>query len=117
VNVPNRTAYGRDDLYSIDGSIIYRKWIAKDVPALQEEAFTSTIDNHIAKIEFQLSEYRFPNQPSQTVMSSWPVISERMLQREDFGAVYTKANNWLNDDMKQITKGASKSKEDLWFYS
>lgn len=111
VNVPNRTAYGRDDLYSINGSIIYRKWIAKDAPALQEEAFTSTIDNHIAKIEFQLSEYRFPNQPSQTVMSSWPVISERMLKREDFGAVYTKANNWLNEDMKQITKGAATPEE------
>ena len=55
----------------IDGTIDYHKWIMKDVPALKEEPFTTTIDNSIAKIEFQLQEVAFPRQASVSYMNSW----------------------------------------------
>ena len=36
------------------------RWVMKDVPAIKEESYTSTIENHISKIEFQLAELRHP---------------------------------------------------------
>ena len=32
----------------------------KDVPALKEEAYITTLNNYIAKIEFQLSQIVYP---------------------------------------------------------
>ena len=98
---------GADDHLSIRGNVNDFRWVIKDVPVLKEEGFTSTIRNHIAKIEFQLSQYRFPNQPVEDVMGNWNTASEKMLKREDFGQDLSKNNNWLDDDMKPIIAGAS----------
>lgn len=81
------------------------KWVMEDVPAMKSEIFTTTVDNHIAKIYFQLSEYRFPNQPSQPVMASWIKVADQLMKDEDFGAHLSKNNGWLSDDIKTITSG------------
>lgn len=100
-----------DQVYKINTSIHDRRWVIKNVPALKEESFTSSIGNHIAKIEFQLSEYRFPNQPVKSIMGTWPATSERMMEREDFGKAYTAYNGWLTDELKLITKDAAPAEE------
>ena len=105
VTVPGGTA--ADNHINLSGNVTDFRWVIKDVPALKEEGFTSTIKNHIAKIEFQLSQYRFPNEPVQDIMGNWSTISEKMLKREDFGQDLNKNNNWLDDDMKRIVTGAS----------
>ncbi|MBM3416741.1 MAG: hypothetical protein FJY20_09925 [Bacteroidetes bacterium] len=46
--------------YMISSNVTEYHWVMKNVAALKEEDFTSTIDNHIAKIEFQLTEFRKP---------------------------------------------------------
>jgi hypothetical protein len=86
-------------------------WAVKNAPALKEENFTTTLSNHISKIEFQLAQYRFPNRPIQEVMGSWPDVSKKLFAREDFGAGLTRNNGWLDDDLKLITRGA-KSQQD-----
>jgi hypothetical protein len=92
---------------SIPSSVQDLLWVVKDAPALKEENYTTTIDNHVSKIEFQLSQYRFPNRPIQEVLGSWPKVAEEMRKREDFGMVYTRGNGWLDDDIKIITRGAT----------
>lgn len=77
------------------------RWVMKDVPELKLENFTSTLRNHIARIEFQLSEYRPPLTYRQ-IMSSWPEATKEMLQDEDFGKQLSTGNAWLNDDIKPI---------------
>ncbi len=83
------------------------RWVMKNVPALKSEPFTTTLDNHVSKISFQLSEYRFPNQAPQPVMSTWFKVGETLMKDEEFGAALTRNNNWLDDDVKKITTGAS----------
>ena len=96
------------DTYArVSGQVTDFRWVMKDIPALKEEGFTSTINNHIAKIEFQLSQYRFPDVPVEDVMGNWNTVSEKMLKREDFGLDINKNNSWLNDDMKRIVAGTS----------
>lgn len=97
----------RDEHYQISGTVYNNRWVMKDVPELKEEEFTSTIKNHIAKLEFQLSQYRFPNVPTENIMGSWKTVCDKMLKSEDFGLAINKNNGWLDDDMKNILAGAT----------
>lgn len=83
------------------------RWVIKDAPALKEERFTSTVDNYIAKISFQLSEYRFPGRPVEQKMSSWFMVADELLKYEDFGEGLDKPNGWLDNDMKTICAEAN----------
>jgi Transglutaminase-like superfamily/Domain of Unknown Function with PDB structure (DUF3857) len=85
--------------------VTYFRWVMKDVPALKPESFTSTISNHIAKIEFQLAEYRAPFRP-QNVMGTWVQASEHLLTADYFGASLNKDNGWLSGATDDATKGA-----------
>ncbi len=79
----------------------------KDVPALKEEPFTTTLDNAVAKIEFQLKAIQFPRSPVRNVMNSWARVSEELMADDDFGSQINRPNNWLDDQVKEIIKGAT----------
>lgn len=93
--------------YSITSNVVLHKWVAKNVPALKEESFTSTLRNHISKIEFQLSQYRFPNMPVKDIMGNWASLATDLMKDEDFGGTLNNNNNWLDDEMKSVTAGAA----------
>ncbi|HEX9511953.1 MAG TPA: DUF3857 domain-containing protein, partial [Puia sp.] len=97
----------RDEKGSFDDNVVDHRWVMKNVSALREERFTTTLNNYVAKIEFQLSRYSFPNSIPEDKMSNWPKVSEELLKNEDFGADLNRNNGWLDDDMKGIIKGAS----------
>lgn len=90
------------DRYSITANIALHTWIATNVPALKAEGYTSTINNHIFKIEFQLSQYRFPNMPVKDIMGNWQTLSTELMKDEDFGAELVKSNSWLDEDLKPV---------------
>jgi hypothetical protein len=102
---------GRDEQYTFDDNVVTHRWVMSNVPALKEEAFTTTVDNYVAKIEFQLSAYQFPNMPYQDKMGSWIGLSEGLLKDDDFGGDLFRNNSWLDEDMKTITKGATSNLE------
>jgi hypothetical protein len=102
---------GPTETFSLNSKIYDRKWVIKNIPSIKEEIFTTTLNNHIAKIEFQLSEYRFPDQPIKRIMGDWKTVTEKLLEREDFGLSYTKSNGWLDDDLKTII-GKTKDKRE-----
>ncbi|MGG9970200.1 DUF3858 domain-containing protein [Ferruginibacter sp. SUN002] len=106
VTVDYNGAYGSPDHLKLSGTETENTWIMKDVPALKEEKYTSSIKNHIARIEFQMSGYKFPNQPPKKVMGDWITVSDELMQSDDFGAKINKENNWLDDDIKLIMSGA-----------
>src|SRR5687767_13716692 len=83
----------------------YRR-VLKEKTELKEEKFTSTISNHISRIEFQLSEYRYPLTPRQ-IMNSWPQAAKEMLEKEEFGKQLSYANYWMDDDLKPVIQNAS----------
>lgn len=82
-----------------------KKWAIKNIPAIKEDIFTTTIENHTAKIEFQLAEIRFPQQQPTKILSDWKTIAKNLNEDEEFGGTYTKSNNWLDDELKIILKG------------
>ncbi|MEO8108840.1 MAG: DUF3857 and transglutaminase domain-containing protein [Ginsengibacter sp.] len=95
------TADGR---FTVDGNIDYHTWIMKDVHALKEEAYTTTLRNSIAKIEFQLNQVWFPHSSPQNYMDTWAKVSDDLMLANEFGVPIERANNWLDKDVDAIVK-------------
>lgn len=102
---------GRDERFTYDDDVITRRWVMRNVPALKEEAFTTTVDNYLSRIEFQLHGYNFRNVAPKDMMGNWYSVSEDLLKKEDFGADLDKNNSWLDDSIRTIIKGATHTRE------
>jgi transglutaminase-like putative cysteine protease len=95
------------------GRTIRRIWALKDVPALEKaEPYTTTLKNHISKIDFQLSAVH-ANGYDRTYRTTWNELTDELLKRDNFGAALSDRNRWLDDDLKKITMGATSPRQRL----
>ena len=94
---------GPSERVSLNSDYTDYRWVVKNVPALKEESFTSTLDNHIQKIEFQLSEYRRPL-AEKKIMGDWYQLAKDMSESEYFGQALYKDNGWLDDVTRPLVK-------------
>lgn len=110
-----RTA-GRSTSEPFAATVNDYRMVMKNVPAIRIESFTSSVENHIAKIEFQLAEYRSPLS-FQTIMGDWTDVTQALLNDENFGGQLKKDNSWLNDELKMIVGagGSDDAKASLIF--
>lgn len=97
----------RDENLSFDDEVVDTKYTMKDIPSLKPEPYTTTIRNYISKIEFQLSRYAFPHSVTKDKMGNWFSLSLGLMKDEDFGADLNSSNGWMDDEMKNITKGVA----------
>ncbi|MEJ0105670.1 MAG: DUF3857 domain-containing protein [Bacteroidota bacterium] len=91
--------------YNFSAGVTDYRWVMKNVPALKEESFTSTLKNHISRIEFQLTEYKEPL-TYRNILGSWNDVGKNLLESEYFGQQLDKNNNWLGDIEKPLLAGA-----------
>jgi hypothetical protein len=110
VRVPG-SAGERSEMVNVPNLTEYRKWAMENLPALKSESFTSTLNNHIAKLEFQLARLKFPGANIREVMTTWTEASKNLMKDPDFGEELTKGLGWLKDDNKKITEGTATSLE------
>lgn len=101
----------RDEHFTYDDDVVTRRWVMRNVPAMKEEPFTTTLYNYLSRLEFQLHSYNFRNVPPKDKMGNWFLVSEALLKDEDFGVDLDKSNGWLDDSLKLITKGAANTRE------
>lgn len=101
---------GSSEVYTLDANVSDYHWVIKNVPTLKEETYTSTINNHISKIEFQLSEYREPL-VYRNIMGTWPKLAEDLMKSEYFGQQLTRDNGWLKDIVNPLVKGVTTKTE------
>ena len=97
---------GSDRSVNLNGIATTHRWVMKDIPSLKEESFTSTLNNYISKVEFQLSQYRFPDEPTEDIMQNWPKVSEELMKDENFGGDITSSNGWLDAELNNVIKGS-----------
>jgi Domain of Unknown Function with PDB structure (DUF3857)/Transglutaminase-like superfamily len=109
-NLSENGGAGASERYSFTAEVTDHRWVLKNLPALKEESYTSTLDNHLSKIEFQLSEYREPL-TYKNVMGTWPQLTKELLTSEDFGLPLSKDNNWLGDEIDGLIKSAKDNLE------
>lgn len=110
VNGQGDALSGRSENFTIPSTNTLTRWVMKNVPALKEEKFTTSLDNHISKIEFQMSAQQFPNSQRRDIMGTWNSVSEALMKDEDFGEKLDKDNSWLNDDINILRVGNNHGK-------
>lgn len=87
---------------SLSSNSALSRWVMKDVPAIREERFTSSIDNHISQIEFQASGRKFPNMPRTDIMGSWTSLSNELMKDPVFGAELRSDKKWLEEALQTL---------------
>ena len=109
-NIIDTRSSFNSDKYTVTSMVTDYKWVMKNVKPLKEENFTSSIDNHTAKIEFQLSEYRRPLLEKK-IIESWPTVASNLMKDPSFGEQLTNGTGWLKDITGPLSKGVSGKKE------
>jgi transglutaminase-like putative cysteine protease len=102
---------GATESQTIGANVTLYRWAAKDVPALKEESFTTSVTNHITRIEFQLSARKYPGQAVQPVMGTWAKLREDLMKEESYGIALGKNNGFMGDEVEAITAGATSDEE------
>lgn len=98
VRVPSSNqASGSDDLISLSSNNSISRWVMKDVPVLREEPFTTSMNNHISKIEFQMAGQQFPNMAYRDIMGTWQKAKEEMLKDPQFAGTLEETHGWANE--------------------
>ncbi|MBC7948178.1 MAG: DUF3857 domain-containing protein [Chitinophagaceae bacterium] len=102
--VSDNQGVGGSERINLSASVTEYRWAMRDVPALKEESFTSTIGNHMAQIEFQLAEQRYPMNPK-NIMGNWTQACASLLEKENFGLTLDNDSPWLEEAVNDITAG------------
>ncbi len=105
------SASNRDNVFNLSSTNTVSRWVKKDVPAIRQENFTSTVNNYIARIQFQMSGQQFPDMPYRDIMGSWPKLALELLKDKDFGAEIATDNQWLNETMASLNLNSKDSME------
>lgn len=66
------------------------RFIAEHVPGLKSEAFITTMEDYISKIEFELSSTRYPGDVYRDYTATWPKIIKSLKEDENFGGFISK---------------------------
>ncbi|MBX3253435.1 MAG: DUF3857 domain-containing protein [Chitinophagaceae bacterium] len=102
--ISNSSSTTSSGFFTVPANTVAHKWIAQNCPALKTESFTTSIQNHISKIEFQLSQVRYPDQPVQDVMGNWEKMAAELMKSEHFGSGIEKSNGWLDDELRPVVQ-------------
>jgi hypothetical protein len=109
-NVVDSRSTSASERFSFSSGITDYRWVMKDVPELKQESYTSTLKNHIARIEFQLASQNYPLSPHD-YRNTWTGLVHELLQASYFGDALDNNNNWMAEDVKPVLAGASSETE------
>lgn len=72
-----------------DGSYMVRMGF-RDLPAMKEEPFMTSLDRYRSHVRFQLSATQFPNRGKEKVMTTWEKSARELEDYQSFGRQYEK---------------------------
>lgn len=85
------------------------KLTLSDIPALEEESYSSNVRNYQSSIEYELMSIQYKNQPYEMIASSWEDVVKGIYESNDFGGELKK-DNYFEKDLSMIL---SKSNTEL----
>ena len=87
-------------------------YTCKDVPAIKEEPFMTTIENYTTKIKFELSNTNFTKIGGQykNYTTSWNDIINELMDDPDFGG-QIKTGNFIKETVEKLIAGKSGEKD------
>lgn len=99
--------YG-NQYYTHSGDAKWALWALKDIPAIKQEPFTTTLKNHVSRIEFYLYSIRYSETNTKYFIENWYTTALKMLKSPDFGDVFdAEKNTWVGEEAKAIVGNAT----------
>ncbi len=90
-----------------NASATSHRWVTKEVPAMREEPYMTTIDNYVTKVEFELAKIQIPGQITENYSNGWGTLTKSLLDEEDFGGQLNRTG-FLKDALAAVkTQSAS----------
>ena len=71
--------------------------IATSVPAMRDEAYVSSMDNYVTKIDFELQSTQFPGGEYKDYRNTWATLNKKLLETRRFGLQAKHARFTKND--------------------
>jgi transglutaminase-like putative cysteine protease len=78
--------------------------VAKDVPALRDEPYITTLDDYRTRVWFQLVSYTWPGELPRRFLESWEKLAESFLENEHLGGKLG-GSGLIRTQAKLATKG------------
>ncbi|WP_420575675.1 DUF3857 domain-containing protein [Ekhidna sp.] len=83
--------YGRNMGSGVEFQDYTHTYVLKDIPAFRDEAYISSIEDYIIKMDFQLAKFLKPTGGTSNIISTWPELNDDLLKHEDFGRYLKKS--------------------------
>lgn len=77
--------YGKNIGDGIEFQDYIHTYALKDVPAFKDEAYITSINDYIVKMDFQLAKLHSPNGGVTEIMSTWPEFNKALFKHDNFG--------------------------------
>ena len=87
-------------------------YIAKEMPAMIDEAYVNNIDNYTSSISHELSMVQYPNSIPKSYSTDWEKVVKTIYDSDDFGTELNKTG-YFEDDLKVILKDITKRDEKI----
>jgi hypothetical protein len=100
------------NIFTVSGPSISRRWVKKNISALHEEPYTTTLDNYYSSVSFQLKYIQWNEESDRhEQMSTWNQTAKELLEDEQFGIALDHENNWMSGELKTIIAGVGSEDE------
>ncbi|MFD2248309.1 DUF3857 domain-containing protein [Pontibacter ruber] len=73
------------------------RWIMKDLPALREEKYITTLTDYQSRLEFELENLHVPGETSKKMTGEWDDVIYDLLQSERFGSQLNRKGFFKNE--------------------
>lgn len=84
-----------------DAPAVSYRFAQKDVPAFRDEAYITTDDDYLSKIDFELASVTYPGEPTKNFSVGWDAMDQTLLTDNDFGGQIKRAG-FLRETAKQL---------------
>lgn len=96
---------------NVTGSGRYARLVMKDVPALRDEPFITTTDDHVAKVRLQLSSI-VSGGFERPYLSSWEEILKRLSESKYYSLILSSRGD-LEEKARQLTAGVTEPQKKM----
>ena len=98
-------------IMSMNTDVVCHFWAIKDVPAFKTEAFTSSRENYLKRITFQMKFIKWPDGTIDDRMGNWQSFSNALMKNEYFGKDLSESNSFASDVDKVILNTSSQKQK------
>jgi transglutaminase-like putative cysteine protease len=110
-NVPEFHVREQKELTRPSGNSTLYRWVMKDVPAIRDEPFMTTVADYTAKLDGQIAQYLSGGRV-EDVSRSWPAVEEELADNEYFGKAM-KPTRQIRRLSESLTEGLETPREKI----